>query len=51
MKKNYGLYLQLLCIQTTKQVAKRQFITKQVHYYTFFNTKAYLCLYIATFVA
>lgn len=29
---------------------KRQFITKQVHYYTFFNIKAYLCLYIATFV-
>ena len=29
---------------------KRQFITKQVHYNTFFNTKTYLCLYIATFV-
>jgi len=30
---------------------KRQFITKQVQYDTFFNTKAYLFIYIATFVA
>jgi len=46
MKKNYGLYLQLLWIHTTKKVAKKGNLSQNRSITILFSTQRHICVYI-----